>query len=105
MSEGYDFKKKLYICEKLIRFYSLKNESPIIPEYIINYLFLDIETDRTYYSKIYKTNLPKEYIITNEKEAIQKFQKNDGIFINTELKNLYFQNLLNDDFVLNHTIH
>ena len=119
----YDIKKSYYICEKMIRFYSLQDKIPVLPaEYIKDILGVDREgnvslfqaelTDKktnlykenmyfnVYYSKIYnQQNIPQSYYVTDS--AMDKFESEGGSFTEEELNELKFSNLFNENFVLN----
>ena len=110
------YKKHLYINEKIMRYYILKDEVPVIrtPAHknivltsvtAINpftkkkeYKYKELQS--AYFQKIYKTDEfeRKGYIV--DKEALNKFYNNGGKFTDRELKDLNFQKLLDDNFVL-----
>ncbi len=120
----YNIKKSYYICEKIIRFYSLQDKIPELPaEYIEDILganregnaslfrpeLIDKETNlyketmyfNVYYYKIYKNqgNIPQTYQISDS--AMKKFKTDGGSFTEDELNKLKFSNLFNENFVLN----
>ncbi len=110
----YKAKQNFYITEKMLRFYYLKKQIPII-QYKIDfyeYMFQDYDLEkpeiqlenrlsRMYYPQIYKdkTSIEKGYNLSFN--AIEEFYENGGVFTEEELQNIKFSNLFNEDFVLN----
>lgn len=107
-------KRKAYMMEKILRFYYLKKERPILPKDII--LSEDFgswdhknvgEYDRknkinsSYYPRIYKDNISAELGYSLEDNAFEKFYKAGGTFSADELENIKFSRLFSEDFVLN----
>lgn len=112
-------KRIYYIVEKMFRFYTLKNELPVLPNYykltgdsIYPYFkFIDINQSpirneylRYYYLKIYKQDLKDNVQFVFDDNAFEKFYNKGGIIEDKELIDLDFSKLLDDDFVLNSDI-
>lgn len=107
-------KEANYISEKIMRFYALHGEIPVLPDLYIfeqtayyekNYPESNYITDClisiAYYPQIYNDDrFIKEGYYTSEK-ALDKFYQKGGAFYENELRNPIFQNLKNDNFVLN----
>ena len=114
MIQDITLKRKAYIMEKILRFYYLKKERPILPKDIIlgddfgSWDHFDTEDyDRenkinaSYYPRIYKDDISAELGYKLEDNAIEKFYKAGGTFSREELENIKFSRLFSEDFVLN----
>ena len=91
-------RKTTYILEKMIRFYYLRNEQIYIPE---NRNFFSIHGWGRYFKYIYGEYMGSDGRYVNSPDAISRFYQKGGMFTVQELQELKFQNLLNNDFVLN----
>lgn len=106
----YDHKKNSYINEKILRFYYLKNQKPILAK--------ENETEETrisngetctntnlyttiYYPMIYKDYKSLETGYCLQDNAMELFLNNGGNFSDEELGSLKFTKLFDDNFVLN----
>ena len=107
-------KRKAYMMEKILRFYYLKKERPILPKEILsgndfgswdheNVGEYDRENkiNSSYYPRIYKDNISAELGYSLEDNAFEKFYKAGGTFSADELENIKFSRLFSEDFVLN----
>ncbi len=109
-----DIRKKNYIIEKIYRYNILTNEEKNIDKMCVydysqwfyeNYdngtsdLNMYMYGVYTNYTQAERRLYEKSYKYTDN--AIKTFYKNGGTFSEKELQELKFQNLLNDDFVLN----
>ena len=95
------------MAEKLLRFYYLKNELPIVHMEIEDWFYQDDEnlymnkTPTTmYYSKVYKDERVNEIGYKREPNAFEKFYNAGGFFTEEELYNLDFARLYDEEFVL-----
>lgn len=107
-----EIRKNMYISEKMLRFYVLQNQTAILDEKIINdccntWIIFDEEKNyannriiSSYYPQIYRQNI-KNLGFKLEKNALEKFYEKGGTFTQEELKNLNFEHLKDNDFVLN----
>gem|GEM_PF-2617426 len=105
-------KKEAYMTDKIMRFYFLKGLVPEIPKEIaVNNMSLinydlnnkDIIYDNkylTYYEKIYKDKSVKKKGYKYSKDGFKKFYENGGVFEDSELENINFSKLFDEDFVL-----
>ncbi len=101
-------RKEAYQIEKIMRFYHLHNETPIIeqnnyPE-IIECLEMDTINDNLFLRSmnlIYKNDDATRLGLIIEENAIEKFYQKGGSFTEQELKELKFERLKDDNFVLN----
>lgn len=101
--------RELYIIEKIIRYYLLTNE-PIMVYTIDDFFFL-YDKDCKCIGKegnlaYYYANIYQDYRITNiaycrSENAIEEFYNKGGRFEVGELQNIKFNNLKDDDFILN----
>ena len=117
-----EIKRDNYIAEKIMRFYYLKNETPILPEKLVSddatissilfrYNFKGEKVNcsttyfmsKRYYPVIYKDNSSLEKGYCFSQNAFEKFYRSGGIITEDELQDIKFSKLLNDDFVLNIT--
>ncbi|MBQ4078329.1 hypothetical protein IJD15_04030 [bacterium] len=109
-----EIKEIQYISEKIIRFYSLRNEIPYIPyEYTMESKYsVWFENDEeiecannsillAYFTKIYKNDFILQQGYCRSRNALEKYYENGGVFTEEELQNIKFSNLFNEDFVLN----
>ena len=109
-----EIKEIQYISEKIIRFYSLRNEIPYIPyEYTMESKYsVWFENDEeiecannsillAYFTKIYKNDFVLQQGYCRSRNALEKYYENGGVFTEEELQNIKFSNLFNEDFVLN----
>ncbi len=109
-----NMKLQRYMDEKIIRFYLLKGETPklksnLTPTFITTTDIIINENgkkeyiqgrkDSAYFQKIYKTDKFKRYKIYDN--AIQDYQNKGGTFSEKEIKDMNFQKLLDDNFILN----
>ena len=117
-------KRIYYISEKIFRFYILKDEIPVLPDFRdeLNlypyWLGITVSGEHifnshviTYYPRIYKdirndkTKLHKYKIIRSgyycREDALEKFYEKGGTFTEKELRELKFSHLLDKNFVLN----
>lgn len=121
MSE--ETKVTVYCIEKMYRFYSLQDKTALLPEdslmkiFKITYFLNDKNVDEnekisgdiffkntdftSYYKKTYKNAKIIPYKFINSKLALKIFFENGGLIDENEIKNINFQNLFNDKFVLN----
>ena len=101
--------KEMYIVEKMLRFYLLKDEQPIIYStndqlfaFNKNQLCMYEQNNLSeYYSGIYKDYKLFKTGYCRSNNAIEDFYQNGGSFGIDELNNINFKNLANDNFVLN----
>jgi len=113
-----NYKKTNYITEKIMRFYYLKEQVPLLPEKYIGddisfphwmHNFSDgadcsslSDTFSTiYYRYIYKSNIGTKIPFCIDNNAVNKFKKNGGVIKDYELENIKFSRLFDEDFVLN----
>lgn len=118
--------KNLYTLDKIFRFYDLKGETIVLPldcltkmyecnrhieliplakyDRIEKYNNGEIITvsaySEIYYPSVYKKKISKGYYFLSSKEAMRIFKENGGKFTSEELKNIKFERLYNNDFVL-----
>ncbi len=117
-------KERLYIAEKILRFYYLKNEVPYLPvqlnktdqepgvcsAYIWSNRFEEYEDSpcksssglilsEMYYPRIYKDNKPIDMGYCFSNNALEKFYNDGGVFGEKELKRLKFSNLFNEEYI------
>ncbi len=121
-------KKRLYVSEKILRFYYLKNQVPYLPAqfndnannnsaslYLWNERFEDFKTNPckvhsdikftdSYYVRIYKTDIPLKLGYCFSDDALDKYYSNGGVFSKNELKKLKFSNLLNEKFIFDNEL-
>lgn len=91
-------KKTTYMLEKMLRFYYLKNETPILP---INDNFLCRNGWNNYLYAIYKYDPSRFRDFETKENAMDLFYEKGGSFTKYELEHIRFQRLKNNDFVLN----
>lgn len=107
----YSIKKQQYVIEKIMRFYYLNNETPIIePKEFGAIIKQCMEIWEEYPSSnrflcpldlIYKNNDATRLGVIIGTDSIEKYYKKGGVFTEEELKELKFENLKDDNFVLN----
>ena len=102
----------------MCRFYYLQNKTPIIITNLANFFPEALgENGETYnyseelnefkklfltsFNLIYKDNNALTLGVTIDENALEKFYENGGIFTEKELKELKFERLKDNDFVLN----
>ena len=91
-------RRTTYVLEKMMRFYFLKDETPILP--INNNHFCRYGWDYYLY-QTYKYDLDKFKNFEMKENAMDLFYQKGGRFYKYELENIKFQRLKNNDFVLN----
>ncbi len=114
-------KKNNYIAEKMLRFYYLKDEVPVLPIQLIHdeteenssylpfFMFGGYSENcsnssfmaNIYYPLIYKDNKSIKQGYCFSRNAYEKFYAKGGIITDEELENINFSRLLNNNFVLN----
>lgn len=107
----YSIKKEQYVIEKIMRFYYLNNETPIIePKEFLAIIKQCMEIWEEYPSSnkllshmdlIYKNNDATRLGVIIGTDSIEKYYKKGGVFTEEELKELKFENLKDNNFVLN----
>lgn len=119
-------KVTIYCFEKMYRFYSLKNQTALLPDDSLVKIFkiqpyiddgnVDIEekiTDRTffkdtsfvdYYKKFYKDAKIVAYKFIDAKKAVKIFYEEGGMIDGNEISHINFQKLYDDKFVLHRAI-
>ena len=131
-TDGTISKERIYICEKIMRFYYLRNEIPNLPvqfnktddmpdatssAFIWLNKFEDYKqnpckynTNETelvltssYYSKIYKDNRANTLGYCFSEDALEKFYKDGGTFTKKELEHIRFSKLFKKDFIYKNT--
>lgn len=110
--EFFEIRKNMYISEKMLRFYTLQNQTAILDEEIINNYchtwiifgeennYIESKIVSSYYPQIYGKNI-KNLGFKLEKNALEKFYEKGGTFTEQELNELNFEHLKDVDFVLN----
>lgn len=100
-------KREVYMAEKLLRFYYLRKELPVVHMEIEDWFYQEDEriynnhTPTTvYYSKVYKDETVNEIGYKREPDAFEKFYNAGGFFTEEELYNLDFARLYDEEFVL-----
>lgn len=100
-------KAELYTAEKLLRFYYLRNETPILPMHLNDWFLCSKDiicvknTQMTwYYMNIYKNSEVNEIGYCREENALEKFYSLGGFFTEKELENIEFFHLYDENFVL-----
>ena len=113
----YAYKKSMYISEKMLRFYCLKDEIAILPKKLFmslryevwtfeatqkenDYYINSVITD-SYYKRIYHDTTHKYIGFVLRDDAVEQFYKNGGSFSKEELENVQFSRLFDENFVLN----
>ena len=100
-------KCEVYMAEKLLRFYYLKNELPTIHMEMDEWFYQ--EDDRmynnqspttVYYAKVYKDERVNDIGYKRAPDAFEKFYNAGGFFTEEELYNLDFARLYDEEFVL-----
>lgn len=107
--KNYNFKVKQaeYMCQKIMRFYSLNNEIPKIPECLVEKIpeLRDegVLKDRLIGAmvRIYKNKNYMDLGYEIIPGGYETFYKDGGIFYQYELEDIKFSRLFNDDFILN----
>lgn len=120
-------KNTMYCLEKMYRFYSLKGKTALLPNDSLFKLFkisvfLDdqnVDVDESisnktffkhtsftdgYYKTFYKNAKIVPYKFIDSQKALKIFFEEGGMIDAKEMKNLDFQNLYNDKFVINRAI-
>ena len=113
----YLYKEKAYIAEKMLRFYCLRNERPVLPkknylspefdcwrflgEHNENNYYIDNIITSSYYPRIYKDKSKIELGVDTSDNAFRQFYKLGGNFSKEELNHIKFSRLFDEDFVLN----
>ena len=107
-----------YIGDKMLRFYYLRNEIPILPDIQYNYnptpsLYnYELPENRCtttnkyildYYTIVYKNKKAANIGYCVSKNAFEIFYEKGGSFTKSELENIKFSNLLDDHFILEHS--
>ena len=108
----YNDKKAKYMCEKILRFYYLRNEVPILPYNEAKMYNITNEENETncykyhnlttsYYPRIYKDTISVKLGYCVSENAEEQFYDKGGKFSDKELSELKFYKLFDDNFVLN----
>lgn len=100
-------KRELYIAEKLLRFYYLRKELPILHMEIEDWFYQEdgrIYNNQSpttiYYARVYKDDSVNDIGYKREPDAFEKFYNAGGFFTEEELYNLNFTRLYDEKFVL-----
>ena len=122
--EMYDLKKNYYKTEKMLRFFYLKKERPVIPLYPVVPAYVEAEyldkvridgrledvrcfknhsLSASYYYRIYKDAEVFNVGFCVSENAEKYFMEKGGSFSDKELSELKFKNLFDEKFVLNNS--
>ena len=116
-----DLRKNFYMTEKILRFYYLKNQQPIIPLYPVIPEFVSADYSKqycsdgrcetvkcyenhsfssSYYYRVYMDENALKYGFCTSNNALKYYENNGGTFYEFELENPKFSRLFDEKFVL-----